>query len=124
MATRPIKQTSNFRLMLIALLIGAVWLFWHMFAPHTTEAPSTPDQFNAYVDCQSFVKQNLKAPSTAEFPSISEATIVHTQSNQWSVSSYVDAQNSFGAPLRSTFDCQVSYNGTHVILRGLRIDNP
>lgn len=48
------------------------------------------------------VKDNLKAPSTAEFPNYNES-FIQIVNNQIVVSSYVDAENSFGAKLRSNF---------------------
>jgi hypothetical protein len=70
------------------------------------------------------VKSALKSPSTAEFPSL-----VLNQ-DEWSISrdhdvitvrSWVDAQNSFGAMIRSTFVAQYSYT-SHDLLY-LAIDN-
>lgn len=60
-----------------------------------------------------YVKQRLKAPSTAEFP----GTVLEI--GEWKVSrnkdvvtvrSYVDSQNSFGAMIRSNFAVQMSYS--------------
>ncbi len=59
-----------------------------------------------------YVKQSLKAPSTAEFP----GTVLEI--GEWKVSrnkdvvtvqSYVDSQNGFGAMIRSNFVVQISY---------------
>lgn len=63
--------------------------------------------------CDDFMKQSLKAPSTAEFAgpfdgvqakSLSYVNGVHT----YELNSYVDAQNSFGAKIRTRFYCKVS----------------
>jgi hypothetical protein len=40
---------------------------------------------------------------------------------RWSVTGFVDAQNAFGAQLRQTFDCQISYSGNTAVLHVLRI---
>ncbi len=62
---------------------------------------------------QEYVKYALKSPTSAEFP----GQILEL--DQWSVgrykniveiSSYVDAQNSFGAMIRSKFTVQMDYN--------------
>jgi hypothetical protein len=55
----------------------------------------------------------LKAPSSADFPSILEYAFgVHNK--QILVQSYVDSQNSFGAQIRNTFTCffNVDASGT------------
>lgn len=52
--------------------------------------------------CQETIKQVLKSPKSAEFPSIAEWRFDKTP-EQIVVQSYVDAQNSFGANLRAKF---------------------
>ena len=54
------------------------------------------------------VKQNLKAPSTATFSSMSE-TQIKRSGNTWTVSGWVDAQNSFGAMLRSEYTVKITF---------------
>lgn len=54
------------------------------------------------------VKQNLKAPSTATFSSIRE-TQIKRSGNTWTVSGWVDAQNSFGAMLRSEYTVKITF---------------
>ena len=63
----------------------------------------------AYIQCQGFVKDRLKAPATAEF-SYSDFTSSALVDNQLTIKSYVDAQNSFGAKLRNNFLCTVKWN--------------
>lgn len=60
------------------------------------------------------VKENLKAPSTAEFPGhIMDAddwTIIK-DGDTFTVSAWVDAQNSFGAQVRNTFIVTYTWSG-------------
>jgi hypothetical protein len=63
-------------------------------------------EITAEVDCKLFIKSNLKAPSTADWLSPS--------TGRWSghpgyflVTQTVDAQNSFGAKIRSSYQCRV-----------------
>lgn len=65
------------------------------------------------LDAEDYVKEGLKAPSTAEFPSRvfdSEDWTVKRKDDVVTVSSYVDAQNSFGTMIRSYFIVQISYS--------------
>lgn len=55
------------------------------------------------VQAQEVLKDYLKSPSTAKFPSTSNVTIERYKDNFFKVSSFVDAQNSFGASSRSTW---------------------
>lgn len=54
------------------------------------------------IQCEEKVKEVLKSPSTAKFPSILEWGF-GKEKNIVTVQGYVDAQNSFGAEIRSTF---------------------
>jgi hypothetical protein len=67
----------------------------------------------AYTMAETFVKRHLKAPATAQFPWItdSEVTIQQLPGNQWRVSAYVDSENSFGAKIRSQYDCTMKWAG-------------
>ena len=57
----------------------------------------------AFVYAQEFVEKRLKAPRTASFPSIMEASVVSSECGRWEVRSYVDAQNALGVNLRTPF---------------------
>jgi hypothetical protein len=56
----------------------------------------------AYIMMKGFVKDTLKAPSTAVFPDINDVKITK-KDTLYSITGYVDAQNSFGAMLRTSY---------------------
>lgn len=62
---------------------------------------------DAWVCAQDVVERNLKSPSSAKFCLMSEATIHYNGEedggSRYTVSGYVDAQNSFGAMIRKNF---------------------
>jgi len=58
-----------------------------------------------------YVKENLKSPSTAEFPSCNEKAIQRLGNNKFRYSGYVDAQNGFGAMIRNKFMVEMQYKG-------------
>lgn len=61
------------------------------------------DELNKYQYlCQEKVKEVLKSPSTAKFPNYTEWGFKQ-EKNIFTVQGYVDAQNSFGAEIRSNF---------------------
>ncbi len=57
--------------------------------------------------CQELVKANLKAPASAEFEGWTFPKRVDAQNQVYVYDSHVDAQNSFGAKLRTNFHCKV-----------------
>lgn len=80
-------------------------------------APSGPprpvDGSDACYMAQKFITDQLKAPSTADFQSCREATIsTGSAANSWTVITWVDAQNSFGAKLRERYLVKVSHVST------------
>lgn len=79
----------------------------------TKEDPNADRSSMAYIQCKDFVKSRLKSPASAEFPSYSSATVYKPSPDmqQYTVTAYVDAQNSFGANLRSRFICEIEWNG-------------
>lgn len=58
---------------------------------------------DAWVCAQDIVNSNLKAPATAKFCSYTEATITHNGGSDYTVKGYVDAENSYGAKIRTYF---------------------
>ena len=56
------------------------------------------------------VEDYLKAPSTAKFCKLSDATVTHLGNGEYMVTGWVDAENSYGAMIRSNF--VVTYTAT------------
>lgn len=102
---------------LIILLILAIPIGFcvnQCFPPSGSEKSfeTGPDEIETFVMSQSFVKKFLKSPSTAEFPQlIKSVTTVSHNGIEWTVNSYVDVQNSFGAMIRSQYTCVLEYSG-------------
>ena len=72
---------------------------------HASKKDAEGDPGVAAFMCQDFVKERLKAPSTAKFPNVygADTKIATLGLGHYRVTSYVDAQNSFGAQMRTTF---------------------
>jgi len=64
----------------------------------------------AFIQCKNFVKNRLRAPSTADFPFLDRSAWALDQ-NVYVIKSYVDAQNGFGAITRTNWHCKIQYNG-------------
>jgi len=59
----------------------------------------------AYIMMEDFVKRRLKAPATADFPGVweREGHVRYLGNQRYRIISWVDAQNSFGAKIRTYF---------------------
>ncbi len=60
----------------------------------------------AWVFTQTYVENNLKSPSTAKFP-WGYSDYVQRNGTTYTINSYVDSQNSFGAMIRTKFSATV-----------------
>lgn len=83
-------------------------------APGSAVAAAPPDNCGggasmAFVMSQKFVRNRLKAPSTAQFPHSSSTREIGKC--RYEVTAYVDAQNAFGAMLRTRYSAVMQYNG-------------
>ena len=63
-------------------------------------------KYGAESACKDWVKDQLKAPSTADFNDVTASG-----SGPWTVVGSVDAENSFGAKLRNRWTCTIRLEG-------------
>ena len=64
----------------------------------------------AHIQCKDFVKERLKAPSSADF-AFFDFRSQALPDNQYVITANVEAQNSFGVKLRNRYRCDVKWNG-------------
>lgn len=81
--------------------------------PAAKDWNSTTSKIEAFVMSQEFMKRRLKAPGSADFPwyTDSEVFVLHRGAGLFRVNAYVDAQNSFGAKLRTRYICELKDEG-------------
>ena len=76
------------------------------------------NKVDAWVLTKHAVEQKLKSPSTAKFPSYGGKDVKFTEYDDTCIiTSYVDAQNSFGAKVRSSFVATLkkNSNGDYIV---------
>lgn len=73
------------------------------------ESDPCTDDIGAWVMAKSFVEDRLKSPSSAKFPWYSEDRVTRLDECAFLVEGYVDAQNSFGATIRTDFLLRLKY---------------
>lgn len=66
---------------------------------------------DAYRACERAVEASLRAPATADFSGVSGSEISDQGGGLWDVVGYVDAENGFGANIRTDFTCTVRDTG-------------
>jgi hypothetical protein len=111
MRANPRRQVIVLVAVIAALFAVMVALRGSFNGAGSTATPATQggNPYTVWRICQERVAAELKAPSTADFPGYDERSISHSGVD-WFVTSYVDAQNSFGAKLRTHYTCTASFN--------------
>jgi hypothetical protein len=109
-----VVHTSMTRYQIVQFVVGSVALMVVGAAVTpllvTTRCSlSGPSVVGAWAAAQMEVRLRLKSPSTAQFPHYSPSFVSETGKGQYTVRSYVDAQNSFGATIRTRFLCVLSH---------------
>lgn len=74
-----------------------------------TEEREPTYEDSAWIYAQEFVKRALKSPRSAkfEFGAVAKGSVKYLGNDTYSVDSYVDAENSFGASIRTYFSLKV-----------------
>lgn len=85
---------------------------------NNTPAPTADNgggSFNAYLMCQQKIEERLVSPATAEFPPMSDISVLPVKDTKatYLARGYVDSQNGFGALIRTHYVCEVSYGGNN-----------
>ena len=68
-----------------------------------SSSSATHTNVEAFTCAEEIVRGNLKAPSTAKFCKVTEATVTDLGGGEYEVKGWVDAENSFGAMIRREF---------------------
>lgn len=88
-------------------------LYWLGFG-ETSTSKSNNKSSMAHIQCQAFVKERLKAPSSADFAFLDYSASLIGE-NHYAITSTVEAQNSFGVKLKKQYFCSVKWNGQNEI---------
>lgn len=86
----------------IIIIIFFVWLH------ENTDDTSNDRNIDAWVCAQNAVQEELKSPSSADFCTYPEATIKDRGNDKYSITGWVDADNSFGANIRTDFTVKLT----------------
>lgn len=111
----PAKSSSRgFRVLAVAAVVLIVLaLLWSCFSGSASEPETVSPEVarvQAIRGCEDRVQEGLRSPGTAEFGD-SQA---RQGAGSWTVTGHVDAQNGFGATVRSDFTCVARVAGEMV----------
>lgn len=97
------------RLLVGACILAVIVIGWVIFGGGSSdsEEPSPPSDFEAQRQCERWVSEQLKAPTTAAFSG--QAAVGGPA--EWTVTGAVDAENSFGATIRTQWTCDIRLDG-------------
>lgn len=102
---------------LVLLLIVALAIAFNPFSSTREEPQEREPAFGieerriAWLDCRQAMKEKLKAPASAKFPLDPASWAWKAEGKNAWVEGYVDAQNTFGAFLRTRFACEFGWTG-------------
>jgi hypothetical protein len=88
------------------VIAGVVWIGSDSSGISRRGRPGSHDHVGAVNVCEQAVRQRLRSPSTARFPWLASERAVHLGDGRYRVSAFVDAQNAFGATVRTEFVCE------------------
>ena len=120
---RDLRKTIASVIVLFGLIFLVAWCVRSVGETQTPEqaaiqraeqrARDCKDPIGAFVMTQRFVKDRLKAPATAEFPSYTEIRVKYLGDCTHLVTAWVDAHNAFGALIRTPYRAKIKYIGEH-----------
>ena len=93
----------GFFIFAMGFLCVSVWRNRDLWRRSGSYSPG--DKAGAYVMSQSFVERKLRSPSSADFPWYDPSFVTDLGGGRFRVSAYVDAQNAFGAQVRTHYTC-------------------
>lgn len=109
-ATNRNHRIGVFVAVAIALVIVVSLMSWSL-----SGGTSTGNKYSAQSACEDGVKARLKAPSSAKFSNMR----YDEKGSSYTIRLDVDAQNSFGAAIRNTFTCELTWTGSSYRLDSL-----
>lgn len=103
-----IKNKNVGSIMFIVVILG-----FFVYGVFIAFGGNTSNNSEVWVLAKHEVETNLKSPNSAKFPSMRSDQVRITEvGGKYIVKSYVDAENSFGASIRSNFTVTINKNSS------------
>jgi len=107
------KKQSKKAIGCLTVIIIVVVFFIIIFSGGGGGTPTTQQGTSdsmAYIQSQAYVKTALKSPASAKFP-FADYEYKKYEDDSYLITSYVDAQNNFGAMIRNNYTAVLKYLG-------------
>ena len=97
------------------IAVFGVWVWYFKYYQASIDGLASGErdrcinQSSAYYESQRFVRENLKSPDSAEFPIEAGINVKQSDACRFVISAKVDAMNSFGAKVRSSYIVDLSF---------------
>ena len=95
------------KLLVAILLFVGLSVIMALFGEDPSTTSWNPSDLDICIYSQMRIEEQLKAPSTAKHPACSLWQLTNSGS-MYTFASYVDAQNSFGAMIRTNYKCSLN----------------
>lgn len=115
-----VKDKKKSKILLWVIVVNVVlWTTLAILLVTSQKSPEYTPEYLSYVMAKRVVSDKLKSPSTAKFQPYDES-IVKTNGELYQVTLWVDAENSFGAKIRSKFIVMIKYDGKNYALQSIQ----
>lgn len=105
----------------LMLILFLFYIGYRSISPITSVETPKYDGLRAELECEQFISNSLKAPSSASFAPYHEILVSGQGDGPWTVVGWVEAQNAFSAKLRSSYVCVVEFSQNRAMLLSLSI---
>lgn len=114
--TEPAKRPNGCGMLLavVAIIGVAAWACTAAFGDDTPD--ETDNEYTAIAACENSVEAQLRAPATADFGG---EVATRGTGGTYTVTGHVDAENGFGAQIRTRWTCEARPSGGDGDYRGL-----
>lgn len=106
------KKPSGCGCILFLIVVLSIFITWLSPSHDPEKEQERQDVLASFVYSQQYIKDELKTPSTAKFAGVGESNIQKLDKETYRITSFVDAQNNFGATLRTNYVIVMKKNGS------------
>jgi hypothetical protein len=101
------KNFSPIRSVIIIITMILSFVVQSCFSSSNESKKYVPSKQDAVAHSHVYVDKLLKSPGSANYPYQADETIDQLNDSTFTVLSYVDSQNSFGASMRTYYKCKI-----------------
>ena len=114
---RQVQTGSAIGCFVFVIIILFLFYVGSLSSGGETSGYATPTKIDAWVMAKQYVRENLKSPGSADFGSLfsdyqdPDAVVTDLGDGRFRIVAWVDAQNAFGAKVRTYFICEIEHLG-------------